>query len=353
MKAFRRMPSRLTPLLLFALSSPLIAQSCLTASEMDDATRNAILDASNRYFAMTSRGDAASLQQNSIPSLAASFSGIAALVKDTQDKLAGAQATPRPPFLLKADGAAPLERAEFLCGVFGSKGQTANSAIFGLNNLPPGTYAVATLDASSPKGPLAVSFVLQQLGTDWKVGGVYAKALQVAGHDGQWYAARAREFKAKGQTLNAWFYFLEARDLMVPVPFMSTQATDKLYDESQAVKPADLPSADHPVNLVAQAAAPKPNPKPGEQFSNPGAGKTYEMIDLYPTLLGNDLDVVVKYRAADISDTSKAFQDNMAVMKALLLKYPELRDTFNGVVARAVAPSGQDYGSLLAMKDIK
>ena len=347
-----RMPSMLTPLLLLALSSPLLAQSCLTASDMDEATRNGILAASNRYFAMAARGDTTSLQQNSIPSLAASFSGITAVIKDNQDKLAGTQPAPRAPFLLKADSATPLDRAEFLCGVFGSNGQTADSAVFVLNSLPPGTYSIDTLDASSPKGTLALSFVMQQIGQDWKVGGVYAKATQVAGHDGQWYAARAREFKGKGQPLNAWFYFLEARDLMVPVPFMSTQATDKLYDESQTVKPSDLPAADHPVNLVAAAMTPKTTSKPGEQFNN-SLSRTYELIDLFPTIVGSDLDVVVKYRAPDIADTNKAFQDNMAVMRALVMKYPELRDSFSGVVARAVAPSGQDYGSLLAMKDIK
>jgi hypothetical protein len=30
-----------------------------------------------------------------------------------------------------------------------------------------------------------------------------------------------------------------------------------------------------------------------------------------------------------------------------------LREGFGGIVARAVAPNGQDYGTLLAMKDIK
>jgi hypothetical protein len=40
-------------------------------------------------------------------------------------------------------------------------------------------------------------------------------------------------------------------------------------------------------------------------------------------------------------------------MKALLVKYPEFRDAFDGIVARAVEPSGRDYGSLLPMKDIK
>jgi hypothetical protein len=63
--------------------------------------------------------------------------------------------------------------------------------------------------------------------------------------------------------------------------------------------------------------------------------------------------VVVKYSAADISNTQKTFQDNMAVIRALVAKYPELREAFAGVVARAVAPSGQDYGSMLPMKEIK
>ncbi len=43
----------------------------------------------------------------------------------------------------------------------------------------------------------------------------------------------------------------------------------------------------------------------------------------------------------------------MAVIKALIAKYPELKEAFAGVVARAVDPSGHDYGTLLAMKDIK
>jgi hypothetical protein len=41
------------------------------------------------------------------------------------------------------------------------------------------------------------------------------------------------------------------------------------------------------------------------------------------------------------------------VIKALVAKYPELRAAFAGVVARAVEPSGRDYGTLLPMKDVK
>ena len=93
------------------------------------------------------------------------------------------------------------------------------------------------------QGAYTVSFVLQQQADDWKLGGFYAKPTKIAGHDGNWFADRAREFKAKGQNRNAWFYYGEARELLVPVPFMATATTDKLYDEMQTVKPADLPPA--------------------------------------------------------------------------------------------------------------
>jgi 16S rRNA G527 N7-methylase RsmG len=65
------------------------------------------------------------------------------------------------------------------------------------------------------------------------------------------------------------------------------------------------------------------------------------------------LDLVVKYQTADVSNTGQAFQDNMAVMKALVQKFPELREAFDGVVARAVESSGRDYGTMMPMKEIK
>jgi hypothetical protein len=297
---------------------------------MDEATGSALVSAATRFYDMAARGDSASLRQNAIASLASDFSGIENAVKENQANLNGVRPVPRPPFLLKAEGTAPLQRAEFLCGVFGAQGQTRDSAVFVIPNLPPGSYGIVTLDAASPQGAYTVSFVLQQQGNAWKVGGFYAKPAQVGGHDGNWFASQAREYKSKGQLRNAWFYFGEARELLVPVPFMATATTDRLYDEMQATKPSDLP----PLDLTA-------------------GGKTYKVTDLFPVPVGHDFDLVVKYQSADVSDTGKTFQDNMAVMKAVLAKYPECRDAFGGVVARAVEPSGRDYGSMLPMKDIK
>ena len=310
------------------------SQTCYTASDMDEPTRAALEGSAKRYSDMAVRGDSAALKENAIPSLASDFSEIESAVKDNQPALAGGQTTVRPPYQLKVEGNAPTARAEFLCGVFGANGQTANSAEFVITNLAPGNYGVVTVDVAGSKGPRSVSFVLEQHGADWKLGGFYIKDPQIAGHDANWFAEKARAFKTKNQNHNAWFYYLEARELAVPVPFMYTQMTDKLYDESQSVKPADLPADGNTVDLTA-------------------GGKTYKLTAAFPLPVGQDFDLVAKYQSPDVSNTGQTFQDNTAVMKALLAKFPELRDGFDGMVVRAVEPSGKDYGSMLAMKDIK
>ncbi len=310
------------------------AENCVTASDMEPATRTALVSAGQRYFDFIAKGDAASLRQNAIPSLTAEFSAVENTVKNNQPALAGSTGMARPPFLLEVDGSSPIPRAEFYCGVFGKNGQTSDSAAFYLNNLPPGKYAVDIFDAPSPKGAYTVSFILQQTGSDWKLGGLYIKAAQISGHSSDWFLTRAREFKAKGQAHNAWLYYIEARSLISPLSFMSTAATDKLYDESQKLQPTDLPADGKTVDLSAGSA-------------------TYKLVDVFPEVVGNDLDLIVKYQAADVSNTSLAYQGNVAVMKALVARYPELRDAFAAVVARAVDAGGHDYGTLLAMKDIK
>lgn len=316
------------------LKLPAGAQNCQTSSDLDDATRAAITSAAQRDFDLASKGDTASLRQNSIASLAANFTAIENTVKDHQANLAGAQATVNSIFLLEAAGTAPLPHAEFYCGLFGKNGQTPGSAIFDLNNLPPGKYGVALLEATSPKGKTNFSLILQQDGTAWKLGGLYLKDAQISGHDAEWFATQARDYKAKGQTHNAWLYYLEARSLAAPVPFMDTLALDKLYNEFQNDKPADFPEDGKTADLNAGTA-------------------TYKLVAIYPEAVGSDLDVIVRYQVANAGDSNQAYASNMAVIKALVAKYPELKNAFAAVVARAVDSSGRDYGTLLAMKEIK
>ncbi len=315
-------------------ASPARAQTCQTAADVDAPVRSALATTAKRYFEMSARGDTAALRQNSIAAVTASFGEIEAAVQENQAAFTGANATVRPPFLLSVDGPELLARAEFLCGVFGKSGQTKDSAVFVLNNLPPGKYGVTILDVNGNQGPRTLTLVLQQVGAEWKLAGFYARSSQASGHDAAWFTQRARDFKSKAQNHNAWLYYREAIALSAPVDFMSTLSTDKLYDEAQATQPADVPVNGNTVDLSV-------------------GGKIYRLTEIFPLAVGSDLDVVVKYEAADVSNTARAFQENMAVIKALVAKFPELREAFAGVVARAVEPSGRDYGTLLAMKEVK
>jgi hypothetical protein len=309
------------------------AQSCQTGSDMDTATATALENTAKRYFDMAAKGDTAALQRNSIPSVASSFGGIESAIKENQPDFTGAQATPRQPFLLEVD-ANTSGRIEFLCGIFGPRGQTSNSSEFVLNNLPPGKYGLVILDVKGSKDPRTLTFILQQMGADWKLAGFFARPTQIDGHDSAWFLQKARDYKAKGKQHSAWLYYREAIALSTPVDFMSTLATDNLYDEMQSAQPSDMPAGGNTADLA-------------------GAGKTYKLTAIFPLAVGNDLDVVVKYQAADVSNSGQTFQENTAVMKALLTKFPELREAFAGIVARAVEPSGRDYGSMLPMDKIK
>jgi len=320
--------------LLVLLPSNAAAQTCQTGNDMDAPLRTAITNAAQRYFDMSVKGDLASLRQNAIPSLASDFAGVENTIKERQQDLSGSQPTVKSSFLLNAEDSTSNQHAEFWCGVFNRNGQTANSAAFVFEGLPPGNYAVILMDANSPKGRTMFSEILQQTGNDWKLGGLYIKPAQFAGHDSEWFLNQARQYKAKGQMHNAWFYYLEARNLASPLPFMSTLASDTLYDECQTVKPTDLPAQGKTATLAS------PN-------------TTYKLTAVFPEVVGNDLDLIVRYESANVSNTDVAYQENINVMKALVARFPEVRDTFAAVVARAVDTSGRDYGTLLAMKDIK
>src|SRR5579863_9923906 len=309
------------------------AETCKAAADMDAPTRAAIVSAGQRYFDLAAKGDVDSLRQNATPSATTDFGGIEAVIKNRQSEIAGSRGTARSPFLLEAEATAAIPHAEFFCGVFNRRGQTADSAVFRFDGLPVGKYAVVIFDAAPSNPPSTVSFLLQQQGAEWKLRGLYITSAQAAGHAAEWFISRARDYKTKRQLHTAWLYYLEARILISPLPFMSTADTDSLYDESQALIPADFPADGKTVDLAAGA-------------------ETYKLTALFPEAVGNDLDLIVKYQVADVSDTGRAYQSNVAVIKALVAKFPELKDAFAGVVARAVEPDGRDYGTLQAMKDI-
>ena len=324
-----QMPPALLLLLVLALPQA-VAQTCMSGSEIDEPARSALEHTARQFFDYAAQGDVFHLKQEAIPSLAASFAGIEGVVIDQKANYAGSQAAVRASYLFDASGSAPFARAEFLCGVWAS----ASWASFVINNLPPGRYGLVIQDVSTPKGKYALTMVLKQEGAAWKLAGYYSKPQEIGSHDSQWFLTKAREYKTKGSRFDSWFYYLTAWDLAAPVDFISTRALDKISDEMDGVRPPDLPTSEHPLALAA-------------------GGHTYQVIYMSAQPTGNDLNLLVKYRVADVSNTQQMFDENTAVIRATVGRYPEFRDAFAGVIARATEPSGRDYGTLLAMKDVK
>jgi hypothetical protein len=346
----------LAALCLAVLASHLRAQSCETSGEIEAARMASIQASAKRYFDLAAAGDLAVMQASAAAGAAAEFPPITSA---TFEKFpAGSKSSLRETFLLEADAEAVIPRAEFLCGTFSKTGQTANSAVFVLTNLRPGTYAVVIFDLESgtrASQPATLALIVEgapeiapeiappklQDGIkhdakqgDW-LAAAFLRPARIAGHDAEWLAARAKEFRDQGQRHNAWLYYRAARNLASALPFMSTALTDKLYDDAQAAQPAGFPT----------------DTKPREDFA---AGAThYTLTSVTAEDVGGDLDLVVRYEASDGSDASKGYAQNVALIRALVGKFPELRGAFTGVVARAVTPAGNDYGTLLAMKNVR
>jgi len=328
---FRRASYLAFALLLMALwSSNAFAQSCDSGTDLNAATKSAIENAAQRYFSMSAQGDVAGLKANAIPAVAGSFSGIEQAVVDNKKYFAEGQPTVTGTYLLDASQLKAAQRADFYCGIYNSPQRVG----FSIPNLPVGRYAIVIQKISGDKDPITLTMILQDMGGSWKLAGYYPRLNAIGGHDGEWYLTQARQAKAKNQLHNAWFYYLTAWDLLAPVNFMSNPQLDKVAQEMEAARPADLPSEQSPMNLSAN-------------------GKVFKITELVPVPVGNELNLRVRYQSADATNSAVAFQDNMTVIKGIVAKYPELRDAFSAVVARAVDSGGHEYGSLLAMKDLK
>ncbi len=318
-------------LLAATITSPACAaQNCTGGAELDVPTKNAIEAAARQYLDMSKRGDVAGLKANSIAAIAGDFGSIEQAVVSNKPYFVEGQATISVIYLLDAAQAkGSLPRADFYCGIYNS----ADRLVFSITNLPAGRYALV-MQKIAGKDPITLTLILQDMNGSWKLAGYYPRLDAIGGHDGQWYLTKAREYKSKGQLHNAWFYYLTAWDLMAPVNFMSTPQLDKVAEEMQTARPPDLPASGSPLNLAAN-------------------GKTFKVTELVAVPVENNLDLRVRYETADASNAGLAFQDNMAVSKAIVAKYPEVRDAFSAVIARAVDASGHDYGSVLPMKDVK
>jgi hypothetical protein len=330
-----KMPSvklLLMALILAVAAVPAWSQGCQTRDEIPPDQRASIEAAAQKAFDEASRGDSAALKADSIPSLQSNFDSIGGAVKDNQPALAGAKPQLRTSFLLDT-GPTPSADGQFYCGVFGARGMGANGAEFDIPNLPVGKYGIAIQDIVGNKGPYVLTTIFQDM-SGWKVAGFRVHSVAAIGHDGFWYLERAREYKTKGQTHNAWFYYLTSWDLIAPVPFMNTVMLSKVIQESNAVQPKDVPVGGTPVAFSAN-------------------GKTYNITEISPLYSGNTFDLSIKYSVPSTADFNGTQADARGLANALVAQYPELKDAFTNVWAHAVDPNGAEAVGLINLKQAK
>ena len=172
----------------------------------------------------------------------------------------------------------------------------------------------------------------------WRLAGLYVTSASLGEHDGKWFWEQARAYQVKGQSYNAWFYYGLARDLLRPLPFMTTADLVTFDDEQQKLAPPTGVPGKVPVELAAEG------------------GQSFKVTQMFavpdPANPASGLDLVADYQASDVSDMQKAYRDNLAVIHALAARYPELLQGFTGLAARAVDPAGKSYGTLLQGKDL-
>ncbi len=327
-----RLRLRLTTLVLLVGGTQMImslqnafAASCTTQAQMTAAQRDTLLASSRSMLVQIQNGDVQGLQANTIPAVAADFSGISSSVQNLKPLIRSATLTVDNLYILDASTEpAGAARTDFYCG----------QPVVALNftDLPAGTYALAIGHATGVSQPQQLAMILAKAGQDkWMLAGLFGRPMVLEGHDGLWYWSNARKYVAQNGNWAAWFYYRIANYLLNPLDVLSSSNLEKLQRESDKIKPSTLPGTT-PVSLMA------------------GNG-TYSLTGVDTTTTFGALDLDVHYtpnpaQAAQLHDPPAARKQVMDVMTALLAQHPELRQAFHGMWIHA----DQGADSLFALE---
>lgn len=304
------------------------AENCTTQAQMEGPARDALVQQALAAGKALVSEDRAGIAAAAAPDFTATAQSSAVPLANLAR---GASLTVDTLWVLDATDLDAKQRdVQFFCGIANAPAH----ATFTFSSLPADRYAVVFLHATGLSTPQQIGLVFKDAAGVWKIAGFSFRPLALAGHDGLWYWSQAREYVKKKQPLNAYFYYATAAYLAAPVTYISTGNLEKLIQEQQAITPAYLPRPDHPMQ-IAQAG---------------GTGFLITELSTDASLGG--LDLVVRYRAGDISDPAATREKNVAVMRAMLAGYPELQSAFHGLWVYAVVPGQAPFGIELPMSEI-
>jgi hypothetical protein len=312
--------------------------ACLTQSQMTAAQRADVVHAAQMLVSDAQNGDLQGLRADTLPSVAADFSGIANSAQTLKPLIAQAAITVDAVYAF--DAAAPAAGAQaptgsqFFCTPTGA----TVTVVLNFSALPTGKYALAILHATGVPKPQQVSLILAQDTTgQWKLAGFFSKPLMLAGQNGVWYWIHAREFAQKKQEWPAYFYYQIASFLVEPADFLSSPNVEKLRREAGQVHPENLPS-DQPVTVNVD----------GLPFA---IAHVDTSADLGP------LDFVIHYNAnpteaAQLRDPVSARKQVVDLMSGLLTMHPGMREAFHGMWVYADSGSATLFALELPMDQI-
>jgi hypothetical protein len=321
-----------------SLSISAWGDACLTQSQMTATDRGEVARSAQMLVGDAQNGDLQGLRADTLPSVAADFSGIANSAQTLKPLIAQAAITVEAMYAFNAAqptaGAQPAQGSQFFCTPTGS----SVTVVLNFSALPPGKYALAILHATGVPKPQQVSLILAQMPTgQWKLAGFFSKPLMLAGQNGVWYWSRAREFAQKKQEWPAYFYYQIATFLAEPAEFLSSPNVEKLRREAGQVHPENLPS-DQPVTVNVN----------GLPFA---IAHVDTSADLGP------LDFVIHYNAnpteaAQLRDPVTARKQVVDLMSGLLTMHPGLREAFHGMWVYADSGSATLFALELPMDQI-
>lgn len=317
--------------LLCASSLAAHAISCTTQSKMTPRQRTDYEQASQALAQEIAAGNTTAVRAATISSVAVHFDAIASTISQASSLIQKATLTIDNIYSLNATDLKAGDQAQFFCGLSGS----SLLVTLTIPQLPPGNYVLAIIDATGVEQPQRLSMILQNDpsgSSQWKLAGLFVRPLTIAGRDGVWYWRKARDFAQSKQNLDAFFYYQTARSLLDPVDFLSSPNLEKLQNEMQDVRPPDLPGTNP---LVVSAS-----------------GLNLEVTGLRTDAFQGNLDLVVDYKAQDVSGPVATREQILELMKAMLSRYPQLRPAFHGLWVYAYNSSGQPFAIEQTMNQI-
>lgn len=144
---------------------------------------------------------------------------------------------------------------------------------------------------------------------------------------------------AQKERWNAWLYYQQAENLLVPVNFIQSTHLEKLKTEASAAAPPALSegvSAEAP--LVVKGTD--------------GVEYHFTALGVDDSLAKDKIDVMAHLKVDQIGDPAAARKRNTDAMIALLAAYPEMRKPFHGVWVVTEVPGQNPFATEQAMSEI-